>query len=217
MQVSGTIAIIPMKPLVRGKTRLSEELSQDQRTAIGRNLLRRVLRAINGSGIGAGGAGLQDIWVVGGDLEVQNVTESEGASWYAEWGQNINETVQLAFQKAYSLGHAALYLPGDLPFIKPKDVYGLIGASGRLKNVTLASARKGGGTNAILALPGLSNPFVPMLGTNSFNQHMLQATSLGISVSIYYSPGIGFDLDTLDDLKAYEYMEPGLLNKLTES
>ena len=35
-------------------------------------------------------------------------------------------------------------------------------------------------------------------------------------MAICYSKGLAFDLDTLEDLKAYEYMEPGLLEALTE-
>ena len=35
-----------------------------------------------------------------------------------------------------------------------------------------------------------------------------------MSVAICYSPGLGFDLDTTDDLETYEHMEPGLLDRL---
>ncbi len=33
-------------------------------------------------------------------------------------------------------------------------------------------------------------------------------------MAICYSPGLGFDLDTVDDLETYEQMEPGLLERL---
>ena len=218
MRASGVVAIVPMKPLAVAKTRLSEDLTAHQRTSLSRSLLRRVLQAIIGpmSGI-AEGPTVEMVWVVGGDPEISQVAREEGALWYEEEGADINETLSLAFQRTYDLGKAALYLPGDLPFLKPRDVYSMVGASGRLKNVTLSPARQGGGTNGILVVPDLPQPFQPRLGPDSFREHLNQATSLGVSVAIYYSPGLGFDLDTFDDLKSYEYMEPGLLEKLTGS
>ena len=217
-KASGIVAIVPMKPLAQGKTRLSRQLTLPQRAAVGSNLLRRVLRAINGPFPGQPKDSLvEGTWVVGGDPDIMEVARQEGAEWFQEEGSDINETLGLSFQRAFDSGKAALFLPGDLPFLKPSDLYGLLGASGYLKNITLAPARQGGGTNAILVVPGLPEPFYPRLGPNSFSRHLAQAASLGLSVSIFYSSGLGFDLDTFEDFKAYEYMEPGLIRKLTES
>ena len=205
-----------MKPLALAKSRLSDQLSSSQRIALSRNLLRRVLRALHDpvSGLSVDSM-VEKVWVVGGDPTICQEAHEGGAEWFEEEGKDINETLLLAFQRAFGMGKAAFFIPGDLPFLKPSDVYGLIGASGHLKNVTLAPARQGGGTNSILVVPGLPQQFKPLLGPDSFRRHLAQAASLGVSVAIYYSPGIGFDLDTYDDLRTYEYMEPGLLDKLT--
>ena len=206
-----------MKPLPLAKTRLSVELSPSQRVAIGRNLLRRVLRALMGIGPSLlDESRLESVWVVGGGADVSQVAQDEGALWREEEGSDINESLQIAFQAALDSGKAALFLPGDLPFLKPQDIYSLVGASGRLKSLILSPARQGGGTNGILVVPGLAQTFRPLLGPDSFRRHLSQATTLGISVAICYSKGLAFDLDTLEDLKAYEYMEPGLLAALTE-
>jgi hypothetical protein len=37
---------------------------------------------------------------------------------------------------------------------------------------------------------------------------------MGVSVAFYYSSGMGFDLDDGADLDEYEFMEPGLLDRL---
>ena len=206
-----------MKPLASAKTRLSSGLTPSERVALSRNLLRRVLRAISGFDRGRPVDSLvESTWVVGGDPEIRQVAEEEGATWYEEEGSDINDTLWLAFQRAFYAGKAALFLPADLPFLKTRDVHSMVGASGHLKNITLAPARQGGGTNGILVLPDMPHPFRPLLGPESFKRHLAQATSLGLSVAIYYSPGLAFDLDTFDDLTAYEYMEPGLFRKLTE-
>ena len=217
MPPSGVIAIVPMKPLASGKSRLAKALSDDQRMALSTNLLRQVLNVLREPlAVTLEASPVDEIQVVGGDETIRKVSESCGADWLEEQGTNINETLNLSFSRAFEQGKAALFLPGDLPFLKPRDVHGIVGASGHLKNVTLAPARQGGGTNGILVVPGLPQPFEASLGPDSFNRHLAQASSKGISVAIYYSPGMGFDLDTYDDLRTYEYMEPGLLDRLTK-
>ncbi len=215
-KIYGTVAVVPMKPLALGKTRLAGELTPSERTALSRNLLRRVLRAIAGPAPGLSeGPAVESVWVVGGDPDISRIAAEEGASWFEEMGTDINDTLWLTFQQAFSSGKAALFLPGDLPFLKPKDVHDMVGASGHLKNVTLAPARQGGGTNGILVPSNLPQPFRPLLGPDSFKRHLAQAASSSLSVAIYYSPGLAFDLDTSEDLRTYEYMEPGFLEKLT--
>ena len=212
MDTTGTVAIIPMKPLGQAKSRLSQELTSPQRMALSLNLLRRVLQAAMGLSPGSPlGSTLEKVWVVGGDEDIQRVAVAEGASWFEEEGTGLNETLWLFFQRAFEERKSALYLPGDLPLVKPRDVGEMLSASRHLRNVTLAPARQGGGTNGILVPPQLSFPFKPALGPDSFRRHLRQAVDLGVSVAICYSPGLAFDLDTFDDLKAYEYMEPGFL------
>ena len=217
MRTPGVVAIVPMKPLAMAKSRLSGELTPPLRMALCLNLLRRVLRAIVGPGLGIlDDAPVDSLWVVGGDPDICQVAREEGASWYEEEGSNINDTLGAAFQMAHDSGTAALYLPGDLPLLKPQDIYGMVGASGHLTNVILAPSRQGGGTNGILVPAGLPQPFSPLLGSGSFWRHLAQAASLRLPMATYYSQGLAFDVDTYDDLKACEYMEPGLLEKLTQ-
>ena len=211
MRPWSTVAIVPMKPLAQAKTRLSPELSESQRVALGRNLLRRVL----GSVLSPEAPRVEGAWVVGGDPLVKRIAGEEGARWCEDQGSDINDTLWRAFQRASDSGKAALYLPGDLPFLGPKDVHSMISASVHLGNITLAPDRQRGGTNGILVPPGLSQPLRPQLGPDSFRRHLAQAESLGIPVAICYSPGLALDLDTLDDMKAYEDMEPGLMETLT--
>ncbi len=205
---------MPMKPLALAKTRLSgEDLSHSQRRALTCNLLVRVLRAVAEAVQSA--PTVEDTWVVGGDPHIRRAAEAEGATWYEEEGSDINETLCRAFGRAFQRGKAALFLPGDLPFLKARDVLSMAGASKHLRNVTLAPARQGGGTNGLLVPPGLPHPFPTLLGPDSFRRHLSQAASLGLSVAICYSPGLACDLDTFEDLRVYEHVEPGLLKKLS--
>ena len=106
------IAIIPMKPLTEGKSRLAQTLSPEQRANISMGMLRRVLTALKG-------AFIDPIWVVGGDERVKNLARNQGAIWHEEMGHNLNDTLGKAFEQAFLRGRSALYIAGDLPFVKP--------------------------------------------------------------------------------------------------
>ena len=199
------IPIIPMKPLSEGKTRLARQMTKEQRAELVVGMLQRVIMAVKG-------ASIELFWVIGGDDRVRHLTRNLDGLWIEELGRNLNDTVTKAFEKAYTQGNSAVYLPGDLPFIKPSDIHNLLRSSERGNNVTLAPARRDGGTNGIVVPHGV--PFLPELGQRSFAKHLAQAATKEISVAICYSQGLGFDLDTIDDLESYEHMEPGLLQRL---
>ena len=200
------IAIIPMKPLVDSKTRLSRKFTAEERGNLALGMMRRVISALSG-------ASMDRFWVVGGDRRVRDLTRNAGGMWMEELGRGLNDTVAKAFEQAFERDSSAMYLASDLPFLKPGDIHSLVQASRGRNNVSLAPARRDGGTNAILVPPRI--PFRPELGPRSFIKHLSQAAKLGVSVAICDSPGLGFDLDTPDDLDTYEQMEPGLLERLS--
>ena len=199
------VAVVPMKPLADSKTRLAPDLTPDQRADLVMAMLHRVIVAIRGTSI-------SKIWVVGGDQRVRNMAQNFDGVWLEELGRNLNDTLGKAFERVFERGSSALYVAGDLPFLKPSDLRSLLSASRRRQNISLAPSRRDGGTNAILVPQGL--PFKPQLGPRSFTRHLSQAAMLEVPVAICYSPGWGFDLDITDDLETYEHMEPGLLERL---
>ena len=72
-------AIIPMKPLSEGKSRLARSLTPDQRARISAGMLRRVLVALRG-------ASVDPIWVVGGDERVKHLARNQGGCGSRKWG-----------------------------------------------------------------------------------------------------------------------------------
>lgn len=205
-ETSELVAVIPMKPLSQSKTRLAPHMSEEQRSDLVVGMLRRVLGAIKGSSI-------EMFWVVGGDERIKNVARNFDGIWMEELGRNLNDTLGKAFDELAGRNAAALYLAGDLPFLKPSDLHSLLRSSRRNTNITLAPARRDGGTNAILVPPGI--PFRPELGPRSFSKHLSTAAAMEVSVAICYSPGLGFDLDITDDLETFQHMEPGLIDRLS--
>ena len=205
-ETSELVAVIPMKPLSQSKTRLAPHMSEEQRSDLVVGMLRRVLGAIKGSSI-------EMFWVVGGDERIRNVARNFDGIWMEELGRNLNDTLGKAFDELAGRNAAALYLAGDLPFLKPSDLHSLLRSSRRNTNITLAPARRDGGTNAILVPPGI--PFRPELGPRSFSKHLSTAAAMEVSVAICYSPGLGFDLDITDDLETFQHMEPGVIDRLS--
>ena len=201
------VPLVPMKPLADCKTRLSRVMSTQERADLTIGMLRRVLLAIRG-------AGVDPFWVVGGDDRIRNLARTLGANWMEDTGRNLNDTLTRSFENARLRGVSALYLPGDLPFIKAGDIHQLIRSAQHQHNITLSPARRDGGTNAILVPYDLIPYFRPELGNNSFRKHVATAARMGVSVAFYYSSGMGFDLDDGSDLEEYEHMEPGLLERL---
>jgi len=199
------IAVIPMKPLAHAKSRLAAELDPLSRMSLAANMLRRVLQATTG-------ASLSEVWVVGGEERVCRIALQRGACWQAERGRGLNAALQWAFERAWKVGRAALYLPGDLPFITAGDLRELVATSGNLAKIVLAPDRHRRGTNAILAPVGTD--FEPALGPDSFQRQLSRAGKLGLPVAVCERLGLSCDLDTAEDLKAYRRREPALLSKL---
>ncbi len=201
------VAIVPMKPLSLCKSRLADALTPGQQEVLSLSMLERVVRAALESPASG-------VWVVGGDAGVVEAAGGLGARWLDDGGAGLNEALARVFQSAYDLGLAPMYLPADLPFVSSADIAGAVEASKRGEVMMLAPASRDGGTNAILT--PVDSPFRPALGAGSFAGHRDQAGDLGLPMAVYDCPGLGFDLDTPDDLRAYEEMEPGLLRRLTE-
>ena len=201
----GLTAVIPMKPLIDGKSRLAGVFTDEQRGDLVIGMLTTVIDAIKG-------AGVDSFIIVGGDERVAKVGQETGGKWIQDPGTDLNDTLKTVFAQILNSGQSALFLAGDLPFLKSADVYSLIRTSGNQKNIALAPAKKDGGTNGILVPPGIE--FEPQMGQRSFAKHLAQAAAAEKSVAIETSDGLGCDLDTTDDLNAYVYMEPGLLERL---
>ena len=199
------VAIVPMKALANSKNHLSRRLSSDQRADLVIAMLRRVLSAIRGTSISM-------FWVVGGDQRVRNTARNFGGLWLEELGRGLNDTLGKAFDRAFERDSSALYVAGDLPFLRSGDLHSLLRSSRRHQNICLAPARRDGGTNAILVPRGIH--FRTQLGPHSFTRLLDQADVLEVPVAICYSAGLGFDLDITEDLETYEQMEPGFLERL---
>ncbi len=199
------VVIIPVKPLAQAKSRLAPHLDTPAPERLPLNPLREVLRAAREAAI--------ETWVVATDDPVRRLALDHGALWKNDPGPNLNTTLYLTFRTAWDTHKAPLFLPGDLPYVKKRDLDMLISSSPHLDTAVLVPAQRSGGTNAIF----LPRPaaFQLMMGESSFRKHVAQAASIFLPLTINYSLGLTLGLDTRADAQEYESLTPGLLSHLT--
>jgi 2-phospho-L-lactate guanylyltransferase len=182
-------AVIPVKPLAEGKSRLANALSQEARLRLNAKLFKHSLAAV--------GAVFPPacIIVVSRDPALRDIATAGGMQAIAEQGFALNAAL---FEAAARIPPAAgmLAISTDLPNLTPEDVHAMLAEPE--SPVVIAPDRAGKGTNALLTMPAACIPF--RFGPDSFASHLSAANARGIPACIVRRPGLAFDLDTEADL-----------------
>lgn len=191
-------AIVPVKPLQRAKSRLSNILTQSERASLSRKLLKQTLKVL------AQVPAVEQTLVISRDSEALALARGYDAKTVTERGSPpLDKALVRASLIAQGYGvTAVLVLPADLPLLIKEDVEKLIASSGSPPEVVIAPDRRGTGTNAILSSPpGLIEYD---FGSNSFKKHVERAEKAGARVVICDLPSLGLDIDDPDDFAAYQ-------------
>jgi 2-phospho-L-lactate guanylyltransferase len=194
-------AIVPVKPLRRGKSRLAGTLSEDERTDLNRSLLQNTLKTLSEL------KEVEEVLVISRDPQALTIARNYGARTVREDGQpELNTALKRAtvVAQVYATG-AVLILPADLPLITPEDVRALIERAGEPPAVVIAPDRHGTGTNALLISP--SGLIEYDFGENSFQRHCQRAREAGARLEIVNLPSLGLDLDLPEDLELVRQFE----------
>jgi 2-phospho-L-lactate/phosphoenolpyruvate guanylyltransferase len=194
-------AIIPVKPLRRGKSRLAGTLSEDERTELNRTLLQNTLKTLSNI------RQLEEVLVVSRDPQVLTIARNYGARTVREDGQpELNTALKRAtvIAQVYAT-RGVLVLPADLPLISREDVITLIDHASEPPVVVIAPDRHEKGTNALLISP--SGLIEYDFGINSFQRHCERVKKAGARLEIVNLPSLGLDLDLPEDLELVRRME----------
>ncbi len=194
-------AIVPVKPLRRGKSRLAGTLSEDERTELNRSLLQNTLKTLSEL------KEVEEVLVISRDPQALTIARNYGARTVREDGQpELNTALKRAtvVAQVYATG-AVLILPADLPLITAEDLRTLIKRAGEPPAVVIAPDRHGTGTNALLISP--SGLIEYDFGENSFQRHCQRAKEAGARLEIVNLPSLGLDLDLPEDLELVRQME----------
>jgi 2-phospho-L-lactate/phosphoenolpyruvate guanylyltransferase len=109
-----------------------------------------------------------------------------------------------------------LVLFADLPLVNGDDVAEFVSTAGQ---IVIAPDQNRVGTNGLLLRRGdvdLSD-FGFRFGEDSFAAHIDEAMRLGIEPATVALPGLGFDLDTPDDLGNLVTLDVGFMSRLRDT
>lgn len=188
-------ALIPIKGFDRGKSRLSEVLPPLERAQLARSLFEHVVQVLRES------PDIDAIAAVSDSAEAREHAERMGvlALSDARGGRGLADVVDSALQDLEQRGAASVLIcMSDLPNLTVQDVAGVVRQLEE-SDVVLVPDLAEQGTNVIAVKPATGLP--SCLGhDDSLQRHHARARSLGLSVSIQLSSGIGFDVDRPGDL-----------------
>jgi 2-phospho-L-lactate guanylyltransferase len=194
-------AIVPVKPLRRGKSRLASALTEDERAELNRLLLEHTLRTLTDL------KEIEQVLVVSRDSSALAIARDLGARTVQEDGApNLNTALKRATVVAQVYAsRGVLILPADLPLLSREDVLALLERATDPPVVVIAPDRHQRGTNALLLSP--ANLIEYDFGDNSFKRHSERARKAGVRLEIVNLPSLGLDLDLPEDLELVRKLE----------
>jgi len=188
-------AIVPVKPLRRGKSRLSGVLSPEERNDLNRRLLTHTLETLSAI------PDIEQILVISRDQAALSLAREHGARTVLENGApelNVALARATIVVKNYAT-HGLLIVPADLPLISSEDVNAMLEKAVDPPVVVLAPDHRRQGTNALLVCPvGLIEYD---FGPGSFQRHCERALQAGARLEILELPSLALDMDMPEDLE----------------
>lgn len=188
-------AIVPVKPLRRGKSRLAGVLTEEERLGLNSQLLTHTVDILGEI------PEIEHVLVVSRDQAALSLARAHGARTVQEKGApelNVALTRATIVAKRYAT-RGVLIIPSDLPMISKEDVYAMLDMVKDPPVVVVAPDRKKTGTNALLVCPvGLIEYDY---GPNSFEHHCQRARESGARLEICELPSLALDMDVPEDLE----------------
>lgn len=181
--------LIPCKPLREGKSRLGDVLSDEDRYALCRRLLRNSLTLALELQYAAG------VRILTSDPEASDLAAAHGVPTVDDGGAELNEALRQARAALLdTTGGAAttLILPIDLPYATADAVGRALEGAG---DVVIAPDGERRGTNLLYLGPRAMRAFPFAFGPDSFTAHWDGALHAGLDVDILEDERLAFDLD----------------------
>jgi len=191
-------ALIPVRSLSDGKSRLGEPLDAEERGDLVLALLRRTIEAARGARHIAG------IFVVSMDESLLDRARAMGAETLLQRGNGLNEGLDEARIAAGIEAMAIIVVPADLPGVSASGIDHVaeaaelaLQANPKRSVVVLVPDRHGTGTNTLLLVPPQAIAF--HFGEQSRSAHAAAAEAAGATYVELDGP-LAFDVDTPEDL-----------------
>ncbi len=188
-------AIVPVKPLRRGKSRLAEVLTQEERADLNRRLLAHTLDTLTSI------PEIEHVLVISRDQSALSLARDHGARTVQEHGSpqlNLALARATIVAKTYAT-RGVLIVPMDLPLITAEDVRTMLELAKDPPVVVVAPDRHGQGTNALLVCPAGLIEYE--FGPGSFQRHCAKAQQAGARLEICELSSLALDMDLPEDLE----------------
>jgi len=194
-------AIVPVKPLRRGKSRLSKVLTEDERTLLNYTMLGNTLRTLSEI------PEIDQVLVVSSDPSALALAREYHARTVQEEGKSgLNTALRRATVVAQMYAaQDLLIIPADLPLITKEDIREFMGHAGKPPVIVIAPDRHCDGTNALLMSPAGIIEY--RSGPGSYKHHIQQAQKKGVRVEICQLSSLELDLDRPEDLDLLKQIE----------
>lgn len=179
------------------KSRLSDRLSEQQRSALVEAMLTDMLTTLQSMN------SVNSIWVVTPTPALVTIATKSGVNTLTDIGTNgLNGAFGLARARIAELdpGGTILLLPGDVPLVSAYEVDALLHASTK-DTISIAPANRDGGTAALSLIA--TCPMTFAFGLDSFTRHIHAARDQDLNVRVITAPNIGLDIDYPADLDAF--------------
>lgn len=204
-------AVVPLRGIAGGKARLGGALDAEEREELILGMLDRTLDAL------ASWPACAWVHVVTPDPVVARVVAGPTVSAIPQLTGGLNEGIVAGVSVALEAGaRSVLVLPADLPLLTTaaldrfhEAADAALAAGGGRPLVAIAPSDARNGTNGLVLFPG--DVIAPAFGDQSFEAHVRAAAAVDATLQVVTDPGLGFDLDTPEDL---EMLPQGLLHDL---
>lgn len=195
----GIVALVPVRSLSAGKTRLAGFVTP----AVRESLMRRMVVNAVESALGSGA--VDEVVIVSPDDAALALARTwhPRASALRQPPERPGLIAALDQGRDYAEARGAsalLIIFGDLPLLDRDDIRNLVR---RAVPVVIAPDRHGEGTNALFLRLSAIAPgerFAFQFGEGSYARHVDEAHRLGLDVATSTGDGTAFDLDTPADL-----------------
>lgn len=195
------VAVIPLRGLANGKSRLRGALPDRVRRALIMAMLERVTQAVVATGLFA-----QTV-IVSPDPIILRWAESQHLVALRQESTGLNAALWQTATWAQPLEFAGIFaIHGDLPMITAAQIQASVAALPPAPGLLVVGDRHEFGTTALAMRPVGIAPF--RFGEQSYVRHLTAAEARGVQVTAYQSSALAFDLDTPADLRDLALRHP---------
>lgn len=198
-------AIVPVKPLEEGKSRLAPILDCEERKSLNAFLMRRTFDLL------AAFPGASRSIVISADATVAAEVEARGMSFLMDEDRELNAALAKATRAAAEKGaQAIIVLPVDLPLATSADLKRIASLSGPSKRCVIVCDRHRSGTNLLYVSPPCDEIY--RFGPGSFALHATVAVARGFHTVKIEDSVLSLDIDEPADYERWQ-CSPGALSK----